>query len=691
MNKVYVRDSFIDAYNDLPEMFRGNVRDALIEFRNSKLMKSRRPEKLPAYAGMYSLRVDHRYRILMNKIAGANYVLLLVGPHDVTYDWAEKNKKSVASMSTDPSDYILLEDVMPEWFPAQETSQQEKNQSVIGTEPKRKGLFGKFSDRHLIKGLTGQEELITVRNWNTMEDFEAQKDTISQSSSFFLHHLCSGMPIDEALHELILMKQNHEEHENFEREMSNIRRNYNSIYINSNFPHISGVQGKYCLLASMFGSGKIAELIGLINHADEYVSKRDRILFLVSNPDYLADMRSYLQIVADAKQMKRVDILDYSGLMKQLMEDCGKRWGIDFRVAEINDDDDLFHMFNEAIISVEDLDLEPWDLMHDWEYVTENYGTFSKEEYMKAPRLECENITKKQREKIWEVFDKFISLMEEEKLFTIGYAISKLMPLIKKKSYKPYGLILADDIQFLNYLKVDFLTVLQKSSLSSYSIDIEQDDYVHCMRDLTNPRCYEGKIFYGIRNLRLNSEKMKLACPQLPSSLIKLQTNIKGIEIIQVDSCDPENNSEFEQKLCELVCGLSDPKNNVIVAMDDDEAETYSEILEKNGIRTVIVDDSQSYFDYLLDDGIRICTFLRLGCLVFENVIIPNTYEDIFDANIDSGLEIPDRYWYFDWMERLSYKIMLFRHAVAASRKTTYLFEPKDDDSLLHLYRENVH
>ena len=96
MNKIYVRDSFMDAYNGLSEMFRGNIRDALIEFHSSKLMKSRRPEKLPAYADMYSLRVDRRYRILMSKIAGAAYVLLLVGPHDVPYDWAEKNKASFA-------------------------------------------------------------------------------------------------------------------------------------------------------------------------------------------------------------------------------------------------------------------------------------------------------------------------------------------------------------------------------------------------------------------------------------------------------------------------------------------------------------------------------------------------------------------------------------------------------------------
>ncbi len=691
MNKVYTRNSFIESYNDLPELFRGNIRDALIEFRDSKLMKSRHPEKLPAYAGMYSLRVDRRYRILMNKIASGTYVLLLVGPHDVIYDWAEKNKKSVSGMSMDPSDYIRLEDAMPELFPAQESAPEKDEQLIVDSEHQRKGLFGKISDRKLMKGLTGPEELDIVRSWITIEDFEAQEGTISRSSAFYLRHLCDGMSVEEALHELNILKQNHEEHEAFEREMENIRKNYRSTYINSNFPHISGDKGKYCLLAGTFGSGKTAELIGSINNADEYVPKRDRILFLVSNPDYLSDMRSYLQIVADPKQMKRVDVLDYTGLMTHLMEDCGKRWGYDFRVAEINEDDDLLDMFLDAAESVDDLDLESWDLMHDWAYVAENYGAFTQEEYMTTPRLECENITEEQREKVWEVFEKFIGRMEEEKFYTVGYAISKLMPAIKRKSYKPYGLILADDIQFLNYLKVDFLTLLQKSSLSAYSIDIGQEHYVHCMRDLTNPRCIEGTIFYGIKNLRLNAEKMKLACPQVPSSMTKLQTNMKGIELIQVECCDPEENSEFEQKLCDLVRSLPDPNNNVIVAIDDEDAESYSEILERHGINTVIVDDSQSYFDYLLDDGIRICTFLRLGCLVFENVIIPNTYEDLLDPNVESGMEIPDRYWYFDWIERLAYKMMLFGHAVAASRKTTYLFEPKDDASLVQLYRENVH
>ena len=691
MNKVFTRDSFIDSYNDLPELFRGNIRDALVEFRDSKLMKGRHPEKLPAYAGMYSLRVDRRYRILMNKIASGTYVLLLVGPHDVTYDWAEKNKKAVSGMSMDPSDYTSLEDAMPDLFPAQDTLPEKADQPAVSSVPQRKDLFGKFSDRKLMKGLTSQEELDIVRSWNTREDFEGQKDAVAPTSAFYLKHLCDGMSIEDALNELNILKQNHEEHEAFEKEMNNIRKNFRSTYINSNFPHISGDNSKYCLLAGTFGSGKTAELIGLINDAEEYVSKRDRILFLVSNPDYLSDMRSYLQIVADPKQMKRVDVMDYTGLMNHLMEDCGKRWGYDFRIAEINEDDDLLDMFLDAAESVEDLDLETWDLMHDWEYVAENYGAFTQEEYMTTPRLECENITEEQREKVWEVFEKFIGRMEEEKFYTVGYAISKLMPAIKRKSYKPYGLILADDIQFLNYLKVDFLTILQKSTMSAYSIDIGQEHYVHCMRDLTNPKCITGNIFYGMINLRLNAEKMKLACPQVPSSLTKLQTNMKGIGLIPVESCIPKDNSDFENKLCELVRSLPDPNNNVIVAIDDEDAEAYSEILEKNGINTVIVDDSQSYFDYLLDDGIRICTFLRLGCLVFENVIIPNTYEDMFDPNVESGMEIPDRYWYFDWIERLAYKMMLFGHAVAASRKTTYLFEPHDEASLVQLYRENVH
>ena len=198
-------------------------------------------------------------------------------------------------------------------------------------------------------------------------------------------------------------------------------------------------------------------------------------------------------------------------------------------------------------------------------------------------------------------------------------------------------------------------------------------------------------MFYGLKNMRMDTEKLKFACPQITPGMTKLRNDINGIEIVQVDSCDPADNIEFEEKLCGIVRSFSNPKDNVIVTADEDEAEDIREILDSRGIKSVIVDDTQSYFDYLLDDGIRICTFLRLGCLTFENVIIADTYEDLMDPNEESGISIPDRYWYFDWTERLAYKMMLFRHSIAASRKTTYLFEPADDQSLVQIYRENVY
>ena len=690
MNKVYVRDSFLDSYNGLPEVFRENIREALVEFRDSRLMKSRHPEKLPAYAGIYSLRADRRYRILMNKIAGGTYVLLLVGPHDVIYDWAEKNKKAVSGMSTDPSDYTPIEEAMPELFPAEPPAAVPEKEPEAAYADSRKGLFRRFHNRMLLKGLAGTEELEMIRGWETAGDFEANKENLNPNSALFLRHLLDGMTVEEALHELNILRQSREEHEAFEKEMAGIRDSFRRNYKDTNFPHLKGETGKFNFLAGPFGSGKTVELVGTINNADEFISASDRILFLVSNPDYLADMRSYISIVADPKQLKRVDVFDYAGLMNHLMEDCGKRWGFDFRVGEINDDDDLLDMFIDAAESVEGLELESWDLMHDFEYVAENYGVFTESEYMKTPRLECVNITENQREKVWEVFQKFISLMEERKLYTVGYAISKLMPAIKKRSYKPYGLILADDVHFLNWLKLDFLAVIGKSPLSAYSVDVMQDYYLHCMRDLTNPACSDENLFYGLKNMRMDSEKLKFACPQIMPGMTKLRNDIKGIEIVRVNSCDPADNIELEEKLCGIVRSFSNPKDNVIVTADEDEAEDIKEILDSRGIKSVIVDDTQSYFDFLLDDGIRICTFLRLGCLTFENVIIANTYEDLMDPNEESGISIPDRYWYFDWTERLGYKMTLFRHSIAASRKTTYLFEPADDQSLVRLYRENV-
>ena len=186
MNKLYIRSSFIDSYNGLPELYRDNIRDALVEFRDSKLMKSRHPEKLPAYADMYSLRVDRRYRILMNKIAGGAYVLLLVGPHDVTYDWAEKNKKSVTNMSMDLSDYTPLEEAMPDWFAVKDMPVDNQPEEIPEQQLKMKKLFADFRDRKLLKGISGLEELEIIRAWDSMKEFGKQKNNINPNSALFL-------------------------------------------------------------------------------------------------------------------------------------------------------------------------------------------------------------------------------------------------------------------------------------------------------------------------------------------------------------------------------------------------------------------------------------------------------------------------------------------------------------------------
>ena len=89
------------------------------------------------------------------------------------------------------------EEAMPDLFPAEASEPEKDEQPVIDSEPRRKDLFSKFSDRKLMKGLTGLEELDIVRSWITREDFEAQKDSVTPNSAFYLKLLCDGMSIEE--------------------------------------------------------------------------------------------------------------------------------------------------------------------------------------------------------------------------------------------------------------------------------------------------------------------------------------------------------------------------------------------------------------------------------------------------------------------------------------------------------------
>lgn len=685
MAKLYVRDSFIESFDELPEMYRQDVREALIEFHTGKLMKSRHPEKLPAYGGFYSLRADHRYRIIMLKIAPATFVLLLVGPHDVIYDWAEKNKKQAGNMSTDPADYAPLTEAMPELFEKVDAVTPVTPDPIEETQP---DLFYAFPNRILLKGLQNAEELSIIRNCKTEDDFALSKEKLSLNSIRFLEFLYNGSTIDEALHEVYLLNQNQQEHEAFEQAMEKIRNIFKDTYRKSRFPHISGENGKFNLLCGPCGTGKTIELLNVMEHSEEIISKKDRILFLVSNPDYLADMKSYIRIVISQKILTRVDILDFQGLVRHIINDCRDRWGLDFEAFEINENDDLLDLLREAADSVEDSEFEIWDYMRDWMYVIENYGCFTKEDYFETPRIGCVNITAEQQEKVWEVFEKFIAMMEEKKMYSIGYAIYKLMPLIKRKNYKAYGLVLADDIQYLSYLKIDFLNLIRKSHKSAFSVDVNQDRYFHHMSDLTNPECSEGNIFLGFTNFRLDSEKLKYTVGISSLRVTSKSMSQKGLQIIDVESCDV-GNEDAGEKLCDLIRGFDKPEENAVIVPDMLEAEDYHIFLEENGIKSVIIDDSQSYFDYLLDEGIRIIPFHRVGCLTFENVIIPNTYAGVADVDMNTGINLPLRYWYFSFDSTLSYKMTLFTRGIAASREVTYVFRPGDGDNLIDLIEDN--
>ena len=195
MNNLYVRDSFSDSYSNLSENIKSAVLEALMEFHNDKLMNSRRWEKLNSYENIYSIRADFKYRIILYKLTGKNFLLLYVDLHN--YDWVDQNIKSIKNMSKNPDDYQRFEDVFPDLFA--ESPNESKESAAIPLENLPEDIFRQWRDKELMYGLCNADELATARACYSLEEFDAKKEAFSSNSQIFLRYLLDGKPINEAI------------------------------------------------------------------------------------------------------------------------------------------------------------------------------------------------------------------------------------------------------------------------------------------------------------------------------------------------------------------------------------------------------------------------------------------------------------------------------------------------------------
>ena len=87
---LYVKDTFLSAYEALDGIFKERTLETLAQLTEGILMSAKNLEKVTRCFMLYTLRVNSGYRIIVKKISADAYILLYTGNHDDVYEWADK-------------------------------------------------------------------------------------------------------------------------------------------------------------------------------------------------------------------------------------------------------------------------------------------------------------------------------------------------------------------------------------------------------------------------------------------------------------------------------------------------------------------------------------------------------------------------------------------------------------------------
>ena len=712
MPNLFVRKSFDDSVKQLSPDYQSGSLSTAAEFQASVLMAAKNPECLPGYNDIYTLRVTDRYRIAIMKLTSIDWLLLFVGPHDTAYEWIKKHKKYLKNIDRKKSNYKTFDSMYPDYVIDNDSEEKEpvSAETIKEKEELSNGLYSEYSDKDLLRGLSGTNELEIVRTWETVEDREKSREELCGRSNIFLDSLMDTGSPGKALHSLFIHDKHIEADNDLSMYFENIRKSYNeNSYLKKDcFSVIRNVDYDTIVISGFSGIGKTTELIRAIESRRYSGSDGQKAAFIVSNPDYFSDTESYIKIIL-GEIPEYLDVMTFDGLFEKIMMQKKEQWKLHFSLHDFNEQE-IKEFFYGCIEDRDKIDTAfRNELETEWCEVVEYYGLYSKSGY--ESHLRAGQIYRKKEilSKYWNVFDKFIKKMDETGQYTKGYALQKVSALCKSKLYDPYIAVFADDIHFLTRQQQEFLDRISHGSrkkrdnnvysidpvffnhyLAAYSVPFlstvksdltltedsnrvygkKYDWLISTEKGMTSAADYLWKTPMKIKG----SQVIKKAKPQLEMEKENLIA-IKGIHSYK-------DKNEVIDRIVQLMKDeILDPDSCVIVVSDQNELEFFENKLRDYGIEAVAVEYEYSQYDYLLDKGVRLCTLRRLGCMTFDNVIIPVPSKMMITESNDYPFYVKNS----DEKMRFLSRIYLFKRAVCASFKKTYYFASDTEENLFDI------
>ena len=708
MISLYVKNSFLDAYEATDGIYKARTLRTLAEFMYGILLPSKNMEKLPQYSpAFYTLRVSGKYRVLITKRDSENYDLLYMGGHDEVYDWCKKNKKNRKIL--EQQDCKRLEEIFPDLneyltdalIPEIPDDDDTEDESWKNPE----GVFRQYSDKELLLGLQSEEELETVRGWVTSDDCSEGVEKLSPRSKEFILTLLKTGKIDDAVHSLHIIDGHEETDKRISDIISDIKEYGKPNKMTFYAVGAENFRDDACFYIAGLGGRKTAELLDIgIRHDDNTpkTSVRKKAAFIISNPVCYEETLSFIKICHGGIP-DYLEVMTFDDMYARLLKECSSRWKLSFRIEELAPGNEIFDIFSLCVEEVMErfAEIEPDMVLFtdEWNTVIEENGLYTPLEYWNHPRVGAAKMSFFEKTEIAEILPEFVQHMKNSCIYTPGFALKKFSGLCKKKGFHPFDSILVDDYHYLTPLQQEFIFHLTGNN--PFRANVEENYVIGnpCfVRSLFN-ECFEIGGVGTLYSSRTNGEKKKWLKKINWLLYTKNFDDVFSGEVYRCkpDSEDTEKNligvpfdgSYMDKEKCiaairKIYAQLEHPEQTALVVTNDDEAKSVCFALENANIPYFRMTEHHTVADSLLEPGIRVCTLLDLGCKVFRNIII---YRPEITALTDLS-EVPQKSRLRSEKDQIASRLYLLERAVCASLDKTWYLESRDEKNLISCVEE---
>lgn len=456
--KLFIHDSFFDAFSVLPKKIQKKTREFMKKFKEDPTSSAINYEKISTFKdqSLRTVRIDQKYRaIVQTPEKGNGYHLLWVDNHDEAMNWAE-NKVFEYNSSTQSF----------QMYDKPAVSVKKNKQEI--KESKSQELFKAISDAQL-KQIGVPDSLVPlVRGIERVEHLESYASNLPSDAYEYLYYLSEGIPIDEILEEIEAGKAKEEG-----TLSSNAQKSVYILTEDSELENIlSGDFEKWKLflhpsqrslaygefkgptkVTGSAGTGKTVCALHRAKYLTDKLSTFEKPLLFTT---YTKSLTEYLDSVTEKFNIPESEIV-VNNIDKLIFELAKTSGVIESSNGMINASQEL-ELWKE-IIEYNPSTFDERFLFDEYNDVILSNNVKTVNDYYKTSRVgRSVRIGRRNKTQIWELCEEFKKAKQTN--FTKFELCNKLISHFDKKEDKPYSHIICDEIQDFSNLELTLLRCL---------------------------------------------------------------------------------------------------------------------------------------------------------------------------------------------------------------------------------------